>query len=135
MRDEDWLRITRFQKHEFSHPEKMGFEFMLWLQQVAIKAGVPMIISSSYRTPEHNKEVGGAADSAHVDELCEAVDIKKWPTVTDKHWNYGRAQVMMTAVLLGCKRIGMYPNGSLHLDMTHDRRPSPRIWVAVDNPA
>lgn len=135
MSDVDWERLKKFQRHEFKSPERMGFEFMLWLDQLAIKANVPIVIVSSYRTQEHNRSVGGAKDSAHVDEICEAVDIQRRPTPNDPHWNYGRAQVMMNAVRLGCQRIGMYPNGNLHIDMTHDKRPAPRIWIAVDNPA
>lgn len=135
MRDDDWARIKKFESYEFKHPNKMGFEFMLWLNQVRIKANVSMVISSSYRTPEHNQIVDGAKNSAHTDEICDAVDIKKFPTLSDLNWNYGRAQIIIAAITLGCKRIGIYPNGSIHLDMTHDRRPAPRIWVAVDNPA
>jgi uncharacterized protein YcbK (DUF882 family) len=135
MRDEDWSRISRFSKHEFKNPERMGFEFMLWLDQVAIQCDVAVVISSSYRSKEYNQSVGGAANSAHTDNICDAVDIKMHKTRSDPNWNFARYQIFTLALKLGCKRIGMYPNGSLHLDMTHDRRPSPRIWVAVDNPA
>lgn len=37
-------------------------------------AGVPFIITSGLRTPEHNMEVGGAIDSAHLKGL--AVDLQ-----------------------------------------------------------
>jgi uncharacterized protein YcbK (DUF882 family) len=135
IRDDEWVKIKRFQRHEFKAPERMGFEFMLWLDYLAAKANVPIVIVSSHRTKEHNRSVGGAEDSAHVDNICEAVDIKKHATLSDPNWNYGRAQIVMNAILTGCKRLGIYPNGNIHLDMTHDRRPAPRIWIAVDNPA
>lgn len=35
--------------------------------------GQPMIVSSGYRTVEHNEQIGGAKDSAHC--LCMAADI------------------------------------------------------------
>lgn len=38
------------------------------------RAGIPMIPTSGKRTPEHNAEVGGVADSAHV--KGQALDIK-----------------------------------------------------------
>ena len=37
-------------------------------------AGVPFVITSGYRCPKHNKEVGGVPDSAHVKGF--AADIK-----------------------------------------------------------
>lgn len=36
--------------------------------------GKPMIVSSGYRPPEHNKRVGGAPNSSHL--TCEAVDFR-----------------------------------------------------------
>jgi hypothetical protein len=35
---------------------------------------IPLIVSSGYRTPEHNANVGGAKASAHL--YCLAVDLK-----------------------------------------------------------
>lgn len=131
----DWLRIKNFRPNEFKHPEKMGYEFMLWLDEVRTTAGVSMTITSSYRSPAYNAAVGGATDSAHTDVPCDAVDIGKRPTQADPNWNLARYRIITAAMALGCKRIGMYPSGSLHLDRTEDERPAPRIWIAVDNPA
>lgn len=135
MTDADWAQVKHFDKAEFAHPEKMGFEFILWLDDVRGQAGVPMTVTSSYRTPSHNASVGGADDSAHTDVPCNAVDIGMRPRSDDPHWNYSRYQILTTAHGLGCVRFGSYHDGSLHLDMTHDRRPAPRMWVVVDNPA
>lgn len=33
----------------------------------------PMIVTSGYRTPEHNKTIGGALNSSHM--YCQAIDI------------------------------------------------------------
>lgn len=35
--------------------------------------GIPMIVTSGYRTPDHNASVGGAKNSAHC--LCMAADF------------------------------------------------------------
>jgi uncharacterized protein YcbK (DUF882 family) len=131
----DWSQIQNFRPSEFKHPEKMGFEFLLWLDRVRDAAGVPMTITSSYRSPDYNAAVGGAQDSAHSDVPCEAVDIGKRPTANDPNWNHSRYRIMTAAMSLGCVRIGMYANGSLHLDRTEGKRPAPRIWTAVDRPA
>lgn len=36
--------------------------------------GHPMIVTSGFRTPEHNRAIGGAQNSAHL--YCQAADIK-----------------------------------------------------------
>lgn len=135
MRASDWSKLKHFEAKEFRSPDKMGYEFMLWLDQVRDIAGVPMHVTSSYRSPAYNKRVGGAADSAHCDVPCNAVDIGKRPTKADPHWNYARWRIVNAAIVCGCTRIGLYPNGSLHLDRTQDARPGQRLWVMVDNPS
>lgn len=135
MTDADWSQIRHFTPHEFEKPDVMGMEFMHWLDDVRGVANVPMTITSSYRSPAHNIDVGGAQDSAHTDIPCNAVDIGMRPRSDDPNWNYSRWQIISTAMKHGCTRIGTYANGSIHLDRTEDRRPSPRMWRVVDNPA
>lgn len=131
MKDSDWEKLKFFKKTEFKAPEKMGYEFILWLEQVRAKAGVPMTITSSYRSPAYNADVGGATDSAHTDVPCNAIDVGMRPRSDDPNWNYSRWQIIMAARDLGCKRIGSYENGSIHLDRTEDKRPAPRLWRVV----
>lgn len=131
----DWRGLTHFTPAEFKAPEKMGAEFMVWLDGVRQQADVSMKIISSYRTPAYNASVGGAKDSAHTDDPCDAVDIGKDPTPSDPNWNRARFKIMQAALAGGCQRIGFYPSGSLHLDRTEGQRPAPRLWNAVDNPA
>jgi uncharacterized protein YcbK (DUF882 family) len=131
----DWTQIRHFTPAEFKAPDKMGYEFMLWLDRVRDKAGVSMTITSSYRSEEYNAQVGGAQDSAHSDVPCEAIDIGRRPTMSDPNWNLARFKIITAALSMGCVRIGIYKNGSLHLDRTEEKRPAPRMWVAVDNPA
>jgi uncharacterized protein YcbK (DUF882 family) len=131
MQPADWLALRYFKPNEFVAPEKMGHEFMVWLDAVRHRAGVPMHITSSYRTPAYNMAVGGADDSAHCDEPCSAVDIGERPTPEDFHWSHSRYRIIEAAIALGCQRIGTYANGSIHLDMTHDERPHPAMWRTV----
>lgn len=135
MLPDDWKGLQNFKASEFKHPEKMGYEFMVWLDKVRTLANVPMFVSSSYRDPGHNKAVHGAKDSAHSDIPCNAVDIRMAPTADDPNWNLARYRIQAAAQALGCIRIGIYLSGSMHLDRTEDRRPAPRFWIAVDNPA
>lgn len=131
MKPGDWPAIKHFKPTEFKNPEKMGYEFMIWLDNLRVKAGVPMTITSSYRSPAYNKSVGGAANSAHTDTPCNAVDIGMRPRPDDPNWNFSRWQIVMAARDMGCKRIGSYANGSLHLDRTEVKRPAPRMWRVV----
>lgn len=124
----DWMLIKHFKPAEFKYPERMGYQFMLRLDALRREAGVPCRVTSDYRPPARNKQVGGAKDSAHSDEICESVDI--WPAN-----NFGRYHIMRAFYVCGWERIGMYLNGSLHGDLTSDRRPSPRLWIVVENPA
>lgn len=133
MQPADWKDIKFFAAAEFKNPEKMGYEFMKWLDEVRARAGVPMSITSSYRSPAYNAAVGGASDSAHTDVPCNAVDIGMRPRASDPNWNYSRFMIVRAAIDMGCGRIGSYANGSLHLDMTSDKRPSPRMWRVVGN--
>jgi len=131
MRADDWPKLRHFKPGEFRRPEKMGYEFMLWLDEVAEDAGVPGVIVPSHRTKEENQAAGGAPDSAHVDEVCESVDIGMRPRPDDPNWNYSRFQIVSTAIAKGCRRIGSYQSGSLHLDRTEHKRPAPRMWRVV----
>lgn len=127
----DWKRIKRFTPAEFKNPERMGVEFMVWLDRVREEADVPMLITSSYRSPAYNAAVGGASDSAHTDTPCNAIDVGMVPRADDPNWNYSRFQIVNAAIMNGCTRIGSYANGSLHLDRSEGKRPAPRMWRVV----
>lgn len=131
MRAADWAEIKHFSPVEFKYPTKMGYEFMKWLDKVREEAGVPMTITSDYRTPAHNLAVGGATNSGHTDVPCNAVDIGMRPSSSDPNWNYTRFQIISMAIYHGCKRIGSYADGSIHLARDEERRPAPRMWRVV----
>lgn len=131
MKSADWNQVKHFSANEFKNPEKMGYEFVLWLDELREAAGVPMTITSSYRSPEYNAAVGGASDSAHSDVPCNAVDFGMRPRPDDPNWNLSRFKIVQAAMKMGCERIGSYANGSLHVDRTEHKRPAPRMWRVV----
>jgi uncharacterized protein YcbK (DUF882 family) len=136
MRDEDWADIApEFTSDEFRDPNKMGYEFMIWLKQLRQKVSFSIHVAGGWRSPVRNQQVGGAANSEHIDIPCDAVDIRKVPTATDPNWNQARFAIVKAALELGCTRIGIYPSGSLHLDRAEAQRPANVLWIAVDNPA
>jgi len=127
----DWQVVKHFKPEEFAAPTAMGVEFIRWLDVLREQAGVPIVITSSYRTKAHNAAVGGASNSAHTDVPCNAVDIGERRRPDDPNWNHSRYAIVSTAIALGCRRIGTYADGSLHLDMTHDTRPASVMWRVV----
>jgi hypothetical protein len=53
---------------------KINIELIIALEKLRELVGRPIIITSGYRCPKHNKEVGGVEHSQHT--LGNAVDIK-----------------------------------------------------------
>jgi uncharacterized protein YcbK (DUF882 family) len=123
MRDSDWGLLQNFNASEFRAPERMGFEFMLWLQQLRTLYGKPLRIISSWRSPDQNAAANGATRSTHMRTPCEAVDIVGLSSAD-------RFQLTFLAFALGCRRFGIYENGSLHIDLDPDS-PQNVIWVKV----
>lgn len=114
MTDADWAELKWFKKTEFKRPEKMGYEFLKWLDAVRAEAKVPMFILSSHRSEQQNRDAGGARSSAHLDEPCNAVDIvgNKGAVLSGAQ----RLAIVRAALKLGCERLGIYENGTVHLD-------------------
>ena len=52
---------------------KMDKAFLRKLDYLREQCGIPLVITSSYRTPEYNKLIGGATKSKHLEGI--AVDV------------------------------------------------------------
>lgn len=76
------------------------------LQTLRNRLGVPMHINSAYRSPAHNKAVGGKPDSQHL--LGIAFDIALTPILD-------REALTEAAVAVGFHGIGQY-NNFCHID-------------------
>lgn len=79
------------------------------LQTLRNKLGKPLIVQSAYRTPAHNKKVGGAKKSQHL--LCKAFDISML--------NHNPVAFEEAARSVGFKGIGHYPmtdQNFMHVD-------------------
>lgn len=85
----------------FSDVEVVGLdhEFVACLDQARHKAGIPFVLTSGFRDPQKNAEVGGVSDSAHTKGL--AADIR----CGNSHTLYKILDGLYSA---GIRRIGIY---------------------------
>jgi uncharacterized protein YcbK (DUF882 family) len=72
------MEMRFFKPSEFTQKglvvfDKMDADFLALLDECRRRAGVPFVITSSYRDPEHNARVGGAPSSWHL--KGRAVDV------------------------------------------------------------
>jgi len=96
---------------------KMNLEFLHKLDEARELAGVPFIITSGYRTPQHNLDVGGRVGSSHIKGL--AVDIS-----CDNSGN--RERILTALIQVGFRRIGI-AKSFIHTDLDHDKPNA--IWL------
>ncbi|WP_347267881.1 D-Ala-D-Ala carboxypeptidase family metallohydrolase [Paracoccus sp. (in: a-proteobacteria)] len=77
------------------------------LQELRVTLGKPLIVNSAYRSPEHNKAVGGAKASMHLE--ARAFDISMA--------NHDPETFIAAARKAGFKGIGTYPRSNfIHID-------------------
>lgn len=111
--------LRYFSRHEFGqHADKMSEKLLKMLDEVRHIAGVPMVITSGYRDPEHNRRVGGARNSAHL--RGTAVDVRV-------HDGRSRYLLLAAATQVGFHRIGI-GNTFIHLDVDEELSPNV-IWT------
>jgi len=82
------------------------------LQVIRDTIGAPLYISSSYRTPSHNKAVGGAKNSQHLQAKAADISIngktpKQLARIIEKLIAEGKISI---------KGVGVYP-GFVHVDI------------------
>ena len=103
----------------FKESEKnMDEGFLDSLDNARTIAGIPFIITSAWRSPEHNKKVGGTPNSSHLKGL--AVDI-----VADD--SRKRFTILQALIAAGFTRIGIAKT-FIHVD--GDTEKDPRVtWL------
>jgi len=102
--------MTKYFK-ELDNLDKMDKTFLLRLDEARERAGIPFVINSAYRTPEHNAKIGGKPNSSHLKGL--AVDI----SVTNSRQRF----IVLNALLeVGFTRIGI-ADTFIHIDLDNEK--------------
>ncbi|SFH80838.1 Peptidase M15 [Tindallia magadiensis] len=107
------FHLHEFQCKDGSHQVRLHPDLLTKLQQLRDRINRPIIITSGYRNPEHNRRVGGTPNSQHL--LGTAADIRingMTPIQLQSH-----------AEAIGFTGIGLYES-FLHVDI----RPHPARW-------
>jgi len=95
----------------------MCLDFLHKLDEAREIAGVPFKITSGYRTPQHNLDVGGRVGSSHIKGL--AVDIA---CTNSDH----RQKILTALIKVGFRRIGV-GKSFIHSDLDNDKPNA--IWL------
>ena len=116
-----------FKIEEFACPDchraTMNEDFLNVIDLARDYAGIPFIITSGFRCKEHNKEIGGKPNSAHLRGL--AADIKAIDSYTR-----GKILQAINKVILEKNlpyRIGI-ARTFIHWDID-PYLPNPRVWL------
>jgi len=97
------------------HPEALDK-----LQALRDRLGKPLIVRSAYRSPEHNRAVGGARASKHMDGTAFDVAMS----------NHDPAAFEAAAREVGFLGFGFYPrSGFIHVDLSPARQWGQRFPV------
>lgn len=104
------FKVREFACKDGTDPVFVDTELVRILQTVRDHFCTPVVITSGYRTPSHNKKAGGKADSQHL--YGRAADIRLAGVPVEAVAAYAET------LLPGTGGIGRYPaKGFVHLDV------------------
>lgn len=105
-----------FNEREFSCPHcRQVFvvpDLITKLQALRDNIGKPITVTSAYRCPVHNKNIGGAKQSRHMQGQAADIVVQGMTP----------AQVAQAAERVGFGGIGVYKSGFTHVDVGPNRR-------------
>jgi hypothetical protein len=118
---EKWKEIKHFKEEEFYSPDlqecRMQYGFVRSLDRARTIAGIPFKINSGYRTPEHNRKVGGKSTSSHLKGLAADISCTS---------SSQRIKIVQGLIDSGFRRIGI-ADTFIHVDSDTDK--SDAIWL------
>jgi len=98
--------------------ENMDANFLHKLDKARALAGMPFIINSAYRSPEHNAKIGGRPNSSHIKGLAVDISVKDSRT---------RFIILDALIKVGFNRIGI-ADTFIHVDLDIDKS-NKVIWT------
>jgi hypothetical protein len=118
------MNLINFEYSQFDSPDlpksgvNMNKEFLLLLDNAASYSAVPFNINSGFRTPSHNKQVGGSPTSSHLFGL--AADISASSSIN-------RYIILHSLMLAGFTRFGI---GKTYIHVDFDLSKPPNVvWL------
>jgi len=117
------VKLRYFDTSEFDCPiagqgDKMDKNFLELLDEARHIASTPFRITSGYRCPQHNKNVGGVPGSSHTKFVACDISCE----------DSARRYLIVSALMkVGIRRIGISDN-FIHCDMDFDK-PQKLIWT------
>lgn len=120
----EWTGYSMPKYNFFSDDEVHGLdpELCAMLDWARGRAGVPFKITRGLSTPEHNEDIGGVKDSAHLKGL--GVDLACSDSVS-------RFKMVQALLLAGFKRVGVYDK-HIHADRD-ETLPQMVLWMGVSH--
>ena len=117
----NWHSIRHFQKNEFACRCGCNTHFEMdyrlistldWLREIM---GVPFIVTSGFRCPVHNKNVGGASKSFHLTGQAADITVKRKSLLP---------LIYRVAIVSGkFNGIGLKENSFIHFDAGNRKTP------------
>ena len=114
-----YFKLSEFESPDLPNVNNMCPKFLKKLDKARAIAGIPFFITSGYRSPQHNLDVGGVQDSAHTLIPCKAVDIACDNSINRQKIIRALAEVGLT------RRIGI-AKSFIHTD---DSQKTDAIWL------
>jgi len=97
---------------EGSGAEFMDMDFIKTLNSIRHTAGIPMVITSGYRSPEHNATLSNASkNSSHLKGVAADIAVNN---------SADRIKIVAAAIAHKVRRIGV-ADGFIHLDQDKDK--------------
>ena len=118
------MKYTYFSGNDFlnanppCHIDDMDSLFLSRLDSARHISGVPFVVLSAYRSPEHEESKGRRKDGVHP--TGKAIDIRATKSRE-------RFLILDSLIKVGFTRIGIYDWG-FHVDMCEDIRDEKVIW-------
>ena len=114
-----YFKLSEFESPDLPNVNNMCPKFLKKLDKARAIAGIPFFITSGYRSPQHNLDVGGVQDSAHTLIPCKAVDIACDNSINRQKIIRALAKVGLT------RRLGI-AKSFIHTD---DSQKTDAIWL------